>query len=184
MHDDVALEEDGDGPSTQTPSSNAQALVSLQKCSPCGKSLCSFSPQVSQFRFKTTISDNVSSPQESPSRDTYSLVIGKPVSNCDDETNQTVTSKYTHEMEVMETWSVDSSIGVSFAGLSVMGGVGWSKSAGVKASQQVSFSIPPGKMVCTLLSFLNQNARLILLFSSGRINSQCHLQEDKREYGD
>jgi len=66
-------------------------------------------------------------------------------------------------MLVTDTWTIDSSIGVSFAGLSVLGGTSWSKSAGVKASQEVTFSIPPGKMVCALPTFLNQNALLMFL---------------------
>jgi hypothetical protein len=51
--------------------------------------------------------------------------------NCDEETNQTATSKYTREMEVKETWTVDTSIGVSLAGLSVLGGalVQWGRNS-------------------------------------------------------
>src|SRR5258707_15408643 len=109
--------------------------------------------------------------QESPSRGTYVLVIGKPVSNCHDKTNQTVTTKYTNEVLVTETWSVDFSIGVSFLGLSVTGGAGWSKSTGVKASQQVSFSIPPGQMVYTF-PFSNKMpvSFFLFFFISGGIN--------------
>src|SRR6266704_2618244 len=95
----------------------------------------------------------MSPPQEQPLGDTYLLVVGKPVSNCGARNNETVTSQYTTEMEVTETWSVDTSIGVSLVGLSVQAGAGWSKSASVRASQQVSMSIPPGKMVFTSLLF-------------------------------
>jgi len=86
-------------------------------------------------------------------------------------------------MEVTETWSVDTSIGVAYVGLSVQAGVGWSNSASVKASQQVSMSIRPGKTVFIPLLFYNQNNRMILSLPSisGRINSQCQLQKDKRE---
>ena len=75
--------------------------------------------------------------------DTYLLVVGKPVSNCGARNNETVTSQYTTEMEVSETWSVDATIGVAYVGLNA----GWSKATSVRASQQVSMSILPGKMV-------------------------------------
>src|SRR5258708_380258 len=91
--------------------------------------------------------------QGSPLGDTYRLVVGKPVSNCGTGNTETVTSQYTTEMEVTESWSVDTSIGVSYVGLSVQAGVGWSNSASVKASQQVSMSIRPGKTVFNFLRF-------------------------------
>lgn len=37
------------------PSTNAQALAALGDCAPCGKSKCSFSPEVSQFKCQTII---------------------------------------------------------------------------------------------------------------------------------
>ena len=90
------------------------------------------------------------SPFQGPSSsDTYLLVVGKPVSNCAARNNETVTSQYTTEMEVTETWSIDASIGVAYVGFSA----GRSHTSSVRASQQVSMSISPGKMVFTSLLF-------------------------------
>jgi hypothetical protein len=49
-------------------------------------------------------------------------------------------------MDVTETWSVDTTIGVSYLALDVSATVGWSKSVSRKAGQTVAMEIPPGRI--------------------------------------
>jgi len=114
--------------SAAAPSQTASSVVNLQKCQPCGKTKCSFTAD------------------GSPSYDTYNLVVGEPVSNCDSKSTSPVTSQFMKEMDVTETWSVDTTIGVSYVGLSLSATVGWSESSTRKAGQTVTMTIPPGKM--------------------------------------
>ena len=54
-------------------------------------------------------------------------------------------------MEVTESWSVDTTIGVSYAGLELSATVGWQKSVSRKVGQTVTMKIPPGQMVWSFL---------------------------------
>jgi hypothetical protein len=82
-----------------------------------------------------------------PSIDTYILVVGKPVANCQQGNTQKVTTKFVSEMDIQETWSVDSTVGIDVGGLKVDTTVGWSHATTVKASQEVQLDVVPGQMV-------------------------------------
>jgi len=59
---------------------------------------------------------------------------------------------YMSEMEIQESWSVDSLLGIVIPSLDITTGVNsaWSKLATIKASQAVELTVPPGQMVCNL----------------------------------
>jgi len=120
-------------------------------------------------------------PQGSPSYDTYNLIVGEAVSNCQKENNQSITVTFSREIQISESWSVDTTIGSSFSALNVHSSGNWSSSPSLRASQALILTIPPGNVVCTP-TFLNEDTHIYLLFLfSGRINNRSRLPEHKRD---
>ena len=153
-------------PSPAAPS-GAAGTIALQKCQPCGKSTCSFSADVRQFNCQTDVTSSIYliyPSQGNPSYETHRLIVDLPVSNCDPKADSNVTSQFTKEMEVTETWSVDATIGVSYVGLQFSATVGWEKSVSQKVGQTVTMSIPPGRMVWRSPPFLSQHTILFFCF--------------------
>jgi hypothetical protein len=126
--------------------SGQSSALKLQECaSGCGKSQCAFSNLVSVFLFWKR--ELLISPQSHADPVTYPVIVGTPVENCDPNSNATITSAIGGSVQITDTWSVTTSLGVSFKGLSLSVQGSYSSSKALTYSQTITIPIPPGQMV-------------------------------------
>ncbi|EDR09533.1 uncharacterized protein LACBIDRAFT_293809, partial [Laccaria bicolor S238N-H82] len=105
----------------------------LQECAPgCGKSQCVFS--------------NLPL--------TYPIIVGTPVENCDPNSNATISSAIGGSVQITNTWSVNSSLGVGFGVLSLHVEGSYSYSKTITYSQTITIQILPGQMVALIANVL------------------------------
>ncbi|KAH6867884.1 hypothetical protein BKA70DRAFT_1579018 [Coprinopsis sp. MPI-PUGE-AT-0042] len=122
---------DPEPPRTSTTGDHEQ-LNALKECAPCGSTECSFTPS------------------GEPQKDTYSVLIGQPVSNCAEGSEETTRTKLGGTFQLQTSWSVEVSVsaGFGFMGPSisstVTGTTGGSES--ITQTQEIEVSIRPGQI--------------------------------------
>ncbi|KAF5332804.1 hypothetical protein D9611_005416 [Ephemerocybe angulata] len=127
----------GSDPPTSTDSSpDPQTVKLLAACYPCGSSHCSFTPS------------NSSNPNDSS--ETYSILIGKPVANCNSGSQETTTTTLggTYELERSYSIAQTSGAGLGLLGPSINVGVTVTKGKSEKIveSQEIEVGIRPGQI--------------------------------------
>ncbi|TEB32569.1 hypothetical protein FA13DRAFT_1731767 [Coprinellus micaceus] len=119
-----------DAPAQTSQATGSGDLQALKMCAPCGKAQCSFSP---------------SGPSK---KATYSILIGQPVSNCHNKSQENTTTKLGGTFELQETFTVEAtvSVGLGFLGPSISTTVGHSTSKKISQTQEIEVSIRPGQI--------------------------------------
>ncbi|KAH6894043.1 hypothetical protein BKA70DRAFT_1407508 [Coprinopsis sp. MPI-PUGE-AT-0042] len=106
---------DPEPPRTSTTGDHEQ-LNALKECAPCDSTECSFTPS------------------GEPQKDTYSVLIGQPVSNCAEGSEETTRTKLGGTFQLQTSWSVEVSVRTT-------GG-----SESITQTQEIEVSIRPGQI--------------------------------------